>query len=153
MGNTLFLLIVPGSLVLGATVLFVHWMASPGVLSTLAHIYPYAVYGAGILLGWQFRRSRLVFAILLLAVVDWGLLHFAADPASAASARIVFNAAGVLLPLNFVILAFMSEQGIFAPSGLWRVTILLAQPFLVAFISQPAQASVAALLEHPFVGR
>ena len=81
MGNTLFLFIVPGGLLLGATVLLVHWMASPGVLSTLAHIYPYAVYGAGILLGWQVRRSRLVFAMLLLAAVDRGLLHFAADQA------------------------------------------------------------------------
>lgn len=152
MGKTLLALIVPGSLLLGATALFVHGMASPGALSTLAHVYPYAVYGAGILLGWQFRRSRLVFAVLLLAVVDWGLLHVATHPPSAASARIVFNAAGVLLPLNFVILAFMNERGVFAPrGGLWRVVILLAQPFLIAFISQPAQAGVAALLEHPFI--
>lgn len=152
MGKILFSLIVPGSLLLGATVAFLNWMATPGLLSTLVRVYPYAVYGAGILLGWRFRRSRLVTAILLLALVDWGLLHFAAaNPATAATGRIVFNAAGVLLPLNLAILSLMSEQGIFTPSGLWRLGILLAQLPLVAIICEPAQASVAALLEHPFV--
>ncbi|MFQ5988768.1 MAG: diguanylate cyclase [Candidatus Methylomirabilales bacterium] len=149
----LFSLIVPGGLLLAATVAFLHWVASPGLLSTLVRVYPYAVYGAGLLLGWRFRRSRLLFAILLLAVVDRGLLHFAfTPPPTGAQGRIVFNAAGVLLPLNLAILSLVSERGLFTPRGLWRLGILLVQPFLVAFLCQPAQASVAALLEHPLIG-
>src|SRR3989449_8151096 len=33
------------------------------LLGRLAPFYPYAVFGAGVLLGWRFHRSRLLFAL------------------------------------------------------------------------------------------
>src|SRR2546430_16159744 len=50
------------------------WLQS--LLGRLAPFYPYAVFGAGVLLGWRFHRSRLLFALLLVTLADRTLLHF-----------------------------------------------------------------------------
>lgn len=147
-----FSLLVPGGLVLGATVAFLNWMASPGMLPTLVRIYPYAVYGGGLLLGWRFHRSRLLFAILVLALTDQALLSLAAASAAAsAKGRIVLNAAAVLLPLNLVSLSLTSERGILSGRALWRLGSIFVQVLLVAYLCLPEQASAAALLKHTFV--
>jgi len=54
--------------------------------------YPYAMFGAGLLLGWRFRRSRLLFALLLLTLVDRAVLHVAI-PKVLGRQDVVFQAA------------------------------------------------------------
>ena len=48
-----------------------------GVLPDTTRIFSYAVVVAGILMSWRFRRSRLLFALLVLALADRALVYLA----------------------------------------------------------------------------
>lgn len=143
-------LVVPGGLVLLAGVVFLQWAASPGILAPLVEVYPYAVFGAGVLLGWRFNRGRVVFALLVLAVTDQALQRFAAGEVPAVG-RVVFNAVALLVPLTLAILGRMTERGLLTLRGLWPLALIVAEALAVAFLAQPEQASLAAWLERSFV--
>ncbi|MFQ5817710.1 MAG: diguanylate cyclase [Terriglobia bacterium] len=148
----LYSFLVPGGLLLLAGVVFLHWAAAPESLSVLVRVYPYAVFGAGFLLGWRFHRSRIVFALLVLVLADRGLLQFAAGEAAAAGAgRVVFQVVAFLVPLNLVAFSWMRERALLSRAGLWRLSLILVQVAAVAWLARLGQADVAALLEHNFL--
>lgn len=140
---------VPGGIVfLGAVILtrtgvWVEWTP------IVTRIYPYAVLAAGVLLGWRFNRSRLVFALLILGLADRVLLHFAYD--HSASGKIVYNAVAVLLPLNLAVFALIKERGIVTARGLARTALILAQPLIVALLYRYQRADLSAYLEREFL--
>src|SRR5882762_5635718 len=119
------------------------WLQS--LLSRLAPFYPYAVFGAGVLLGWRFHRSRLLFALLLLTLADRTLLHFVVGQGLARH-PVVLQSIGVLLPLNLAALALSAERGVLTPPGLARFALILGQLALVAVLDREAAAPTAALL-------
>src|SRR5205807_2416233 len=79
-------------------------------LGAFADLYPYAIFGAGVLLGWRFHRSRLLFALLIITTADRTLVHFAAGHGLGRD-HVVFQAIAVLLPLNLAALALTAERG------------------------------------------
>lgn len=144
-------LIMPGGLLLLTGLVASLWMPLPESVAVL-RVYPYVVLGAGLYFGCRFHRSQLLFAILLLAVADRGLLYYGPGGAAASDAgRTVFHAVALLLPLNLAGLSLIAERGIVTFRGLLRLIILLSQLVLVALLCQPEQAALAARLEHPFV--
>ncbi len=68
-------LVVPG-VVLLVSVVVLRTVALEDSILPFVSGYAYAIAGAGLFLGWLFRRSRIVLAILVLAVADRALLHF-----------------------------------------------------------------------------
>ncbi len=153
--RTLFSIFVPGGLIFSATALLLYtgWLNES--LSALVHIYPYAVAVAGILLGWRFNRSRLVFAILVLALADRVLLYFAGGTASgdiavAGMERYVYSAVAFLLPLNLAALSSMKERGIATWRGLLRFSAILVQVLLVFLIWRYPELEVLSLLGQIF---
>jgi diguanylate cyclase (GGDEF)-like protein len=149
--RTLFSLFVPGGLIFFATALLLYtgWLNES--LSALVHVYPYAVAVAGILLGWRFNRSRLVFAILALALADRFLLYFAGgtssgEIAAAGMGRYVYSAIAFLLPLNLAALSSMKERGIATWRGLLRFSVILVQILLVFLIWRYPELGVVSLL-------
>ena len=144
-------LIVPGGFLLLAAVVFLQSAALES-LSRLVRISPYVVFGVGVLLGWRFNRSRIVFALLVLALADRALLRFAGGQVAAAGVGgIVFNAVALLLPLNLAVLAFMTERGTLTLRGTLRLSLILLQVLVVGLLCLPEHAGVAGLLEHTFV--
>lgn len=140
-------LLMPGGVLAAMVVL--QWVTPAGSLSALVQIYPHAVFGAGLLFGWRFRRSQLLFATLVLAVADRALLQYAAgDGPAEETARVVFNAAAFLVPLNLAGLSLIAERGVVTARGLLRLAIILPQLPIVALLCRPEQAGLAALLEH-----
>jgi diguanylate cyclase (GGDEF)-like protein len=127
--RTLFSLFVPGGLVVFTAAVLITFGLSDKSLSALVHIYPYLVAAAGIFLGWRFNRSRLIFAILLLALADRGLLLFSPNISAASKGvdQTVYNAIGFLLPLNLVFVSRMRERGILTFYGMARLSFLLLQ--------------------------
>lgn len=110
--RALFSLFVPGGLIFFATALLLHTGLLNKSLSALVHIYPYVVVVAGILLGWRFNRSRLVFAIIILALADRSLLHFGLGASNDGTmttgvGRSVYHVVAFLLPLNLAVLSLM----------------------------------------------
>lgn len=101
--NSLFLkrlssFVMPGGLLLLAAVGFLRPHGLPIWTLPLVQVYAYLVLGASLLLGWYFYRSRIVFAVLVLALADRALLKFApGDAATLGVGRVVFNAVALLV--------------------------------------------------------
>ncbi|HKW41666.1 MAG TPA: GGDEF domain-containing protein [Gemmatimonadales bacterium] len=131
--------------IIGAALLYTSSRSLQSLLAPLAPFYPYAVFGAGVLIGWRFHRSRLLFALLLLAIADRTLLHFATTRALAQD-RVVFQAIGVLLPLNLAALPLTAERGFITPPGLARLAVILGQLALVTVLDREAPGATAAVL-------
>jgi len=148
----LYSFVVPGGLLVLAALGFLRPRGLPGWMQPLVAVYPYIVLTVGLLFGWHFDRSRVVFALLVLALADRALLLFAAgDAATEGVGRIVFNAVAFLLPLNLLALSLIKERGILTRSGLMRLSLILSQLLLVAWICRPELADVAASLELSYV--
>ena len=136
--------VFPEAGLLLATVLALHAEALRDPVREFARFYAYLVFGLGALLALRFQRSRLVFALLLLGLVEWGLAH---APHGVAG-RFVFQASAVLLPLNLAAVTLMRERGTFTRTGLLRLVVLLAQAAAVAMAARSAPAQWAALAAH-----
>ena len=136
---------LPEAPIIVAAVVYTHAKWLQDLLAPLAPFYPYAVFGAGVLLGWRFHRSRLLFALLLLALADRTLLSFAAGHGLARD-RVVLQAIGLLLPLNLATLPLTAERGFSTPPGLARFALILGQLALVAILDREAPGATAALL-------
>ena len=147
--RSLFTLIVPGGLVFFATVILLQFSSLKQFVSSLVHIYPSLVAAAGIFLGWRFNRSRLVFAILILALADRTLLIFSSGSSGSAGVGLaLYNAIAFLLPLNLAALSFTQERGIVNVRGLIRLGIIFFQVVLVYVICFFPQLGVAGYLDY-----
>ena len=136
--------LVPEGVLLAGAVLSLRVQALRDPVQEFARFYPYVVFGLGLLLALRFQRSRLVFALLLLALVEWGL----DGAAQGAMGRFVFEAAATLLPLNLAAVAVMEERGTFTRTGLVRLGALLAQAAGIAAVVRYAPARAVALTGH-----
>ncbi len=133
--------IVPESLILGAAALALHLPALHDAVAEFARFYPYVVFGLGMLLALRFQHSRLVFALLLLALAHWGLSHAPEGPGG----RFVFQATAALLPLNLAAVTLMTERGTLTRAGLARIAALAFQVGVIVALARllPVQAAAA----------
>ena len=147
----------PGGLPLIAAAVFLRADALAVWLPTVMSVYPYGVVAVGILLGWRFNRSRLVFAMVVLAIADRAALHLALQGAKLTSAdRLAYDALTVLLPLNLALLCLTKERGVFTARGLGRAVFILMQPVAVVFLLRSGELNASRFLryrfvEHPFL--
>ena len=152
--RTLFSLFVPGGLVVITTAILLYIGALDKSLSALVHIYPYLVAVAGVLLGWRFNRSRLILAILVLALADRGLLLFSHGTSNVVSStgvgRTVYNAVSFLLPLNLVLISAVKERGIVTLHGVVRLSLILVQVLGVFLLCHYDISSLGAFLNYSF---
>jgi diguanylate cyclase (GGDEF)-like protein len=136
--------LVPEGLLLGAAAASLHVDALREPIRDFAPFYPIVVFGLGFLLALRFQRSRLVFALVALALVEWGLDRTRTGDVG----RFVWQAAAVLLPLNLAAVMLMTERGIFTRTGIARVAILLAQVCGVAAAAGYAPSRAAAIVSY-----
>jgi diguanylate cyclase (GGDEF)-like protein len=139
--------IMPEGALLGAAALALHADELHDAVREFARFYPYLVFGLGLLIAIRYQRSRLVFALLLLALVGWGLR----SAPHGLTGRFMFRAAATLLPLNLAAITLMTERGTFTRTGLVRLGTLLAQVAAVAWAAQHAPARAAAIAGHRFL--
>jgi diguanylate cyclase (GGDEF)-like protein len=128
----LFFKLVPEVPTLGAVALLLTMPALRGTATGLATVFPFTVGAAALLLGWRFNRSRLVFAIALLALTEYLLLKGVAAPRD----RFYFHAMTFLLPINLALVALLPERGTITPAGLLRWVLLGVQVLVVVFLAQ-----------------
>ncbi|HLE60877.1 MAG TPA: GGDEF domain-containing protein [Thermoanaerobaculaceae bacterium] len=144
------LLLPAGLLALAVFTVNVPWLPKEQLKSFL-HVYPWVVLVLGVLLGVRFRRGRVVFALLALALADRTLEGLHSGAAFDGAARFAFAAAAFLLPLNLAWLALARERGTLTPRGLLRLALVLAQPALAAYLWLSYHPGLAALLERSFL--
>ncbi|MFH1904923.1 MAG: GGDEF domain-containing protein [bacterium] len=150
--KAIFSFFMPGGLLFLIAMAFVHMDMLAESLPAVVHIYSYVVLGAGILIGWRFNRSRLIFPILVLALADSSLFHFASgSEASMGLGRIVYNAVSILLPLNLAVFSLIKERGIVTIRGLWRMSLILLQASIVVHICRYHYFDICAYLEYSII--
>ncbi len=115
-----------------------------------ARFLPLAVVATGLVLTAVFRRSRLFFAMLMVAVAQ-GALTGIAPQAGAGAAQVLFNAIALLLPLNLLALAFLRERGIISPAGRRRLALVAAQMVAIGILCLPQAEHAASWLDRPLV--
>ena len=135
---------VPEALLLGAAVVALQLEALAHALPAFARFYPYAVFVVGTLLAWRFQRSRLLFALIVLALASVGL----AAPSGTAAGRATFQATAFLLPLNLAALAVLADRGVLTPLGLLRLGAIGLQVIFVTFVQRTGSPPIVALLGH-----
>jgi hypothetical protein len=146
----LYRLTLPGSLLLVFSALLIRVGVLADPESPLVKFLPIVVFGIGLALSAFFRRSRLFFALLMLALAQsafaWVMPRLSAD-----SAKIVANTIAILLPLNLLVLAFLRERGIVSPAGRRRLAMVALQVMSVAILCMPAVAQIAPQLRRAFI--
>lgn len=128
----IFSLLVPEVPILTAAALLLTLPALRGTAGTLATVFPFTVVAAALLLGWRFNRSRLVFAVALLALTEYVLLNGVDTPRD----RVYFHALTFLLPINLGLVALLPERGTITAAGLLRWVLIAVQVIIVAFIAK-----------------
>jgi diguanylate cyclase (GGDEF)-like protein len=128
-----------------AAFVYTHSRTLQQQLSSVVFYYPYAMFGAGLLLGWRFRRSRLLFALLVLALVDRSLIAIVTSREFTRD-HVAFQAIAFLLPLNLAGLALTAERGVFTPPGLVRLATVLGQVAIVTILDRGTPGLTAAVL-------
>src|SRR6266550_5166232 len=123
---------VPEVPILVAAALLVTMPSLRGTAAGLATVVPFTIVAAALLLGWRFNRSRLVFAIALLALTEYVLLNGLDTPRD----RTYFHALAFLLPINLALVALLPERGTLTAAGLLRWILLGVQVVIVAFLAK-----------------
>ena len=146
--NTVLLRLLPGAILLVAVTVALHSVRLRGAVWPLVPAYPLVVLGGGILLGWRFDRSRLVFSLAVLLLTDRALLLWAPVGGSGGDVgRVIFGALSILVPLNAAALAWLPERGLLARPARWALAGLAAEVILVALLCQPLFLPVAVRLD------
>ncbi len=137
-------------MLLGATVVLKSASIREAV-ATSAPVYSWVIFGAGILLGWRFKRSQLVVALAVLFAAERAIAFFPAVGQSAPVGRIVFSAIALLLPLDLAALAWLSERTMSTWAGRLVLGVILGEPLAIALLLRPELAPVVQALQQGIV--
>jgi len=141
-------LVVPGGILLLAVAVLAHsgWLTLS--LPAWSFLY-YSALAGGVLLAWRFRSSRIFFALLVLFLAQQAMTLFDAGHATPGTPGwTALEAASVLVPLNFVVIALMHERG-FVVSGTAPIGLFLfVQSVIVAVLCRGAEVAPS-LPAHP----
>jgi len=142
-------LTLPGSLLLifSALLIKIGVLADPA--SPQVKYFPVAVFAIGLGLSAFFRRSRLFFALLTLALAQLAF-SFVIPHLSSATGAIVANALGLIIPLNLLVLAFLKERGIISPAGRKRLAIVAGEALVIIALRIPMFRQVALQIGRAF---
>ncbi|HEX7020409.1 MAG TPA: GGDEF domain-containing protein [Gemmatimonadaceae bacterium] len=120
--------VFPDGVLLLIAVALVHWGGASPAAAPILRFYPVAVLVAGALLGWRFRRGRLLLALAALALADLAMRWLAPfDSGAPYAGPEIVRTVAMVLPAGLAILAFVDERGLLTPAGLRQLAVLGAQ--------------------------
>jgi diguanylate cyclase (GGDEF)-like protein len=137
--------LLPNGLLFAAAVLGLSAAPQFPPLAPTLRAFPAAVLGVGLFLGWRFNSTRLIFALLLLAMAD-ALLGI-----RGAAAPFIQNALACALPLNLLGVALLRERGMVNRRGALVLGVLLTQLAAGAWLAARHMTSATGWLESRFV--
>ncbi len=104
----------------------------------------------GALLSWRFNRSRVLMAMVALAIVYATILFYVFQNGNHDAATTILAAVALLLPMNLAIFSVMQERGVNSLAGFLCVMLIGLQLVVVTLLCRPELADIAALLRQPF---
>jgi GGDEF domain-containing protein len=143
-------------LLLPVAIIIAAWWSVPQVAAlppTLAGIKIYGVYfviALGVLLGVGFRRGRIVFALITLALAYMSYGWVVQDGLAGFRAHTLYAALGVFVPLNLALLCLAPERGVFNLHGLQRLAIIAAEGLFTLWVIEAPLTWVTAWAIAPF---
>ena len=138
---------VPEGLVLLAAVACLRFVPPSESLEAFLRVLPYGVFSVGVLLGWRFQRTRLVFGLVVMALAWIAIQGTPLWPAGDAPAHdIARQTVALLLPANLAALALIRERGLISRAGGARLLSIGAQAALVLLIAETARDDALRLL-------
>lgn len=112
----------------------------------LLFLFPYLAVVTGLFLGWRFNRTRVIWAIVVLIIVERGLATFPSF-----GREYLLAVAPVIVPLNLVLCSWLSERGLFTMHGLMRLVLFVAQLAGLTWIYISWPGELMAWLERPLL--
>jgi len=139
-----------------AAVLVAAWFLVPGVAELPASLAGLKIFGAwgvlalGGIVSLVFRRGRIVFALLTLALayLSYGLLVH--DGLAGFRAHTVNAALGVFVPVNLALLCVLPERGTFNIHGLQRLGVIAAEVMFTLWVVTAPATRITAWANAPF---
>jgi len=141
---------MPGGLLLLAAFVLVQTGSLANAGSSIEILY-YATIAAGILLSLRFRSSRILFALIFLALSRRAIEFFTQGHVPhTGAAYTALQIIAVLLPLNFVIVGIAPEAGLAMPALLPWFGLLLGESIVVAVMCSPDRSDFPFLFHWRF---
>jgi len=128
--------LVPGGLLLALSAALVNSSLLGRVAPSLAFYY-FAVFAAGLLLAWRFNSSRVLFSLLVLVLAHRAVEFFSLGQTHTDPGRNAVILVALLIPLNYIALAFMRERGLTIAGIAPRFGMLFLQSVAVAVLCRP----------------
>lgn len=142
---------LPGGLVLLVTFLAIHFNLVAPWIDIIEKVGSYVILAIGVILGWIFHRSRLVFVIFILFLSERTLFYFGAGGSFAfAYDNSVLLTNGILLPVNIALFYLVRERGLLNLGGIARIIFILLQP-LTVYLLLRMQPDLFQHLSHQFI--
>lgn len=139
----LLLLIVPG-VIFSAALYLQLYFAVPDAWQPLLDLFPFLAAVASLFFGWRFNRTRVLWTVILLILVERALTL-----ATPLGREYLLQIAPILVPLNLVFYGWWTERGLFTLHGLLRLTTLLLQLGAVVWVYHTMSGEVMAWLGRP----
>ena len=108
----------------------------------LTHYAPYAIITFTGLLSLRFGRSRVVYILSVIGLAYLGFSYYLAEGRDSFSAKVVFHAVSMLLPLNLLIFIALRERKLMSSHGALRFGFILLQVAVTAWIILSKQKDV-----------
>jgi diguanylate cyclase (GGDEF)-like protein len=143
--RSILLLFIPGIIFLAALSLSFR-MPVASVWQGVLALFPCLTFAAGLLLGWRFNRTRVLWVIMLLILVERGLAL-----KTPFGHEYLISIAPLIVPLNLVLFSCWSERGLVTRHGLLRLIILLLQFGVLHWLYISRAGDVIALLDQPLL--
>jgi diguanylate cyclase (GGDEF)-like protein len=115
------LVLLPGGLLLLATALLLNFLFLPSSSYARVQFGFYIVLCAGVLLAWRFRSTRVLFALLVLLLVEEAA--FGPSYLSADHVRVAISS--FLLPVSLLVFSLLPERGFTLDALVPRAALLL----------------------------
>ena len=132
--RTLLNFAIPASVLIAASVLVLRIADLPASLAGLKIFGAYVLLALGCVVGLAFRRGRVVFALLSLVIAYVSNRWYLQPAPDGFTARTVFVALCVFVPLNLGVLSLLKERGTFNIHGLQRLAVILLQMAFTSWI-------------------
>jgi GGDEF domain-containing protein len=114
-------------------------------------IAPYLVAVTGMFLAVHFHRGRPFTALLLVSIFYFSYRTYLLDGIAGFAPQGIYFAGALLLPVNFVLLALMSERGVFSIAGRLRFGFIAAQTAAVWLLFRHYFEDIVPLLTRKII--
>ena len=137
-----------GAILLGAYLLLGPGKINPSVYGV--RFFYFAVFIAALVLAWRFHTTRIFLSAVVLLLAHHALEFFTQGHITPSGpGRIAFETIALLLPLNFILLAFFPERGYQGRSLFWFLALLFFESVLLAAVARPDQPAPELLHASP----